>query len=275
MEKQMIKRDSSGIINLTIPGTTQLTKAGKILKQFYVPPKTPDAICGLFMSACQRLQLFPFFNEIYLIPSKAGYSIYIAKDGYLKEAKKDPKYIPIESGVICEDDEFDIIDGKVNLKRNFKKPGRIVSAYAILRRKGYPDNIQLAFWDEYNKGNSTWSQYKSAMLEKVAIRNLLKKAYTPGYSQDLGLPQEEEFQGQVEDEIPVNPETGEVIDAEFKATPIPETPEKEEKKEEKPAKIIEKETKEEEKCANCGRSDCDLIPDFAGKKYCSDCFNDF
>lgn len=151
-----------------------------------------DSELQMFMHVAQTYGLDPFLKEIYY--SDKLRTIIASRDGYLKAAQRDPDFEGIQSMAVCENDAFEIDVVAGTLKHSFGKGsrGKVIGAWALCSRKGRKPVVSYASYDEYNKNNSIWTKYRSAMCCKVAEVFALKRQF--GIS---GLVTQEEIEVEV------------------------------------------------------------------------------
>ena len=107
----------------------------ELIKKTCVPAKADNEHIDLFVYVCQKYGLDPLTKEIVLDireNTKTGEKkavIITTRDGYLKAAMQNPTYNGVNSGVIRENDTFEIDPIAGILKHSFGvKRGKIVAA---------------------------------------------------------------------------------------------------------------------------------------------------
>lgn len=174
----------------------------QIIKSQIAKGATDDEL-KMFVSIAQNYGLDPFLKEIWFIKSpkkvknregiwdykrKADGSIdysgadtliYTSRDGYLKIAQRDENFQGILSMVVCEGDEFEIDAENYKVTHKFgAKRGPIIGAWAkvdhYLRK---PVIVFVSFNEYFSDKSSTWKQYPSAMIIKVAEVFALKRQF--------------------------------------------------------------------------------------------------
>jgi recombinational DNA repair protein RecT len=123
--------------------------------------------------------------------------IMTSRDGYLKVAQRDPNFAGIISFVVRENDTFEIDVENYKVIHKFgAKRGHIIGAWSRVDHKQRKPVITFVDFSEYNDVKSTtWKQYPSAMIQKVAEVFALKRQF--GIS---GLVTREEMASQVKDD---------------------------------------------------------------------------
>jgi phage recombination protein Bet len=133
-----------------------------------------------FLSVCQSQGLNPFNKEVWCYKDGKGNLIILAgRDGMLAKGQKHPRWNGIRSAVVRENDEFeiDIANAKITHKANWKEPGRIIGAYAIVFLAGGEPTISWVLMKEFDKGYNAWKSNPSDMILKTAESKALKKAF--------------------------------------------------------------------------------------------------
>jgi hypothetical protein len=159
-----------------------------------------DSEFEMLMYLANRYQLDPILKEIFY--SSNLQTIMTSRDGYLKIAHRDKAFRGIQSMAVCENDDFDFDAVNCKLSHKFGKGdrGKVIGAWAIVKKEGFDPVLAYAPYDEHvQQGSKAW-KYKSAMCCKCAESFALKRQFCI-----TGLVTHEEF----------GIENVEVIDAEF------------------------------------------------------------
>ena len=187
-----------------------------------------------FMAMCKARQLNPFIREVHLIKyGSTAAQVVVGRDAYQKRATKHKMYNGMETGIWVERNDT----GEI-IKRNGSilspKKETLLGGWCKVYRKDWehPVEVEVNFNEYVGKksdgtANAQWSTKPVTMIVKVAESQALRKAFV----EDLGGMYEAEELNINENElsqepIPVNQETGEIIDVEPKE--IKEDPKKEE-----------------------------------------------
>ena len=166
------------------------SQAIEVIKETVAKGAT-NAQLFMFLELAARYGLDPFAKEIWCVNMGGGMTIMASRDGYLKAAQRDPHYQGLKSFVVREGDEFSIESASDEVVHKFGvKRGAILGAWAIALHANRLPVIVWAEFNEYNKGNSVWKQYPSAMIQKVAEVMALKRQF--GIN---GLVSQEEIDG--------------------------------------------------------------------------------
>ena len=133
----------------------------------------------MFLSVANQYDLNPFMKEIYFAKMNGQVAILTSKDGYKKLAERKPNFRKCQSMVVYENDEFEmeVIMGEVvNITHKFKQKerGNIIGAYAVLKTTDHDNYVSYVNFREYDKRNSIWKSYPSAMIKKVAENEVYK-----------------------------------------------------------------------------------------------------
>jgi phage recombination protein Bet len=199
-----------------------------VIKSQIAKGATDDEL-KMFTTIAQKYGLDPFLKEIWFIKQAkkqkqsngtwdykrntdgsidytgADTLIYTSRDGYLKIAQRDDNFAGIISFAVREGDVFEIDAENYKVTHKFGlKRGKIIGAWAKVDHKQRKPVIVFVDFAEYNSEKSTtWKQYPTAMIIKVAEVFALKRQF--GIS---GLVTREEMAHQIPDE----PETQEPIE---------------------------------------------------------------
>lgn len=170
-----------------------------------------NAELALFLETCVRHELDPFIKEIWAVKIKGKVQIFASKDGLLGIANRhtpagkyqvtgDGMFRGCQSGVLREHDFFDFhfeerddetekVIVQHSPRTRAKKPthggadgskrGKIVGAWARVRRQGQDDTFFIAYWDQYYKNvEGPWRTHPDAMIQKCAESVTLRKAFS-------------------------------------------------------------------------------------------------
>lgn len=141
-----------------------------------------DAMQTYFaLDICHAVQLNPFLKEIWgWIDNKGRVVMTTGIAGYKTNASRNPDYKGLKSAVVYEGDEFavDYVSAKVThvgkgIPTDTKK---IIGAWALCSREGFPDTLSVVNFKEYKKSNA-WDTNPSKMILKVAEGEALAKQF--------------------------------------------------------------------------------------------------
>jgi len=158
---------------------------------------------AMFIAIAKKYNLDPFTKEIWFIKrakkfqnqywnwdykrlenweidySWAETIIMTSRDWYLKIAQQDANFEGMRSAVIREWDDFEIDfwENKIKHIAKFTPNKQIIWAWAMVKAKWKEPVIEFANFSEYNTGKTTWKNYPSAMIKKVAEMMALKRQF--------------------------------------------------------------------------------------------------
>lgn len=144
-----------------------------------VAKNTTDAELKYFLAVAASTGLNPFQKEIWCYKSGNDMLIFAGRDGFLANAQKKSDFKGIRSAYVCESDDFkmNIVSGHIHHEFTAANRGKIVGAYAIVKRDGMDSFISWASMEEFNKGFNAWKSNPGSMIKKVAEAHALKQAY--------------------------------------------------------------------------------------------------
>lgn len=191
-----------------------------------IAPTATDTEFLLFAHKAASYGLDPFKNEIFFIKYGNQARIQFAAEAYLSKAREKEGFLPPDTQMVCENDEFKVARNKESKElevtvHEFGFPrGKIIGAYSIAYRESY--NPVTVFMDinevahmftGQNKDN--WNKWTSDMLGKHVQQRALKKQYGLEFDDETITHGEErknipEYQPQVRKDITPNQE---VIDS--------------------------------------------------------------
>jgi len=153
-----------------------------------IAPTANDQEFLLFAHKAASYGLDPFKNEIFFIKYGNQARIQFAAEAYLSKAREKEGFIAPDTQMVHENDEFKIAMNKetkqmevVTHEIGFPR-GKIIGAYSIAYREGYPPVTVIMDIDEVahmftgqNKDN--WNKWTSDMFGKHVQQRALKKQY--------------------------------------------------------------------------------------------------
>lgn len=143
-----------------------------------------DEELQMFLSIANQYSLNPFMKEIWFTKMGKGadaeVAIMTSRDGFRKLAMREPTFRKCQSMAVYENDEFEMelnMGEILNITHKFKQNdrGRIVGAYAVLKTTNHENYVAYMDFKEYDKRNSIWKKYPSAMIRKVAENDVYKR----------------------------------------------------------------------------------------------------
>lgn len=149
-----------------------------------MPANLTDAEFGLLMRIGIRAGLNPFLREIWCLKYASNAAqIFIGRDGYRKNAQKHKHYDSHYAEAVYSNDDFSVQDGKVFHKFNMKDRGKLIGAYAIVRKTNTLNTFYVYIeTNEYNTGRSVWKEKPATMSKKVAEAQALRMAFQEIFS---------------------------------------------------------------------------------------------
>lgn len=146
----------------------------------------------LFMQTCMYAKLNPIIKEAYLvkIDNTKPAQMITALGAFMRKADENPNYDGIEDGIIVQDANGNIVDREGCMKYpNDKLIGGWARVYHKNRRIPFVARVSL---EEYSKGQATWKQMPSVMINKCAKVSALRKAFPSDFqnlyvSEEMGL----------------------------------------------------------------------------------------
>jgi len=153
-----------------------------------IAPTANDQEFLLFAHKAASYGLDPFKNEIFFIKYGSQARIQFAAEAYLSKAREQEGFIPPDTQMVHENDEFKIAMNKetkqmevIQHEIGFPR-GKIIGAYSVAYREGYPPVTVIMDIEEVahmftgqNKDN--WNKWTSDMFGKHVQQRALKKQY--------------------------------------------------------------------------------------------------
>ena len=213
---------------------------GNIVKNYLTRgnDNVSDQEIVMFINLCKYQKLNPFLNEAYLVKFKGSPAqIITSKEAYMKKAERNDDYEGFKAGLIVQrNNEVVEIEGSFALKTDLVLGGW-AEVYKKNRKFPYVAKVNL---DEYNKGQSTWTQKPKTMIRKTAIVQALREAFP----EDLAALYTEEEQTTPISDVPY--EVKEEIKTKANSKSIDVKPEPTQEKSEVNPKVTQHEVKQQE-----------------------------
>lgn len=189
---------------------------------------------AMFINLCKYSGLNPWLKEAYCIKyGSEPATMVTGKEAFTKRADKEPAFDGMKSGIAVMNNntgDIEYREGMITLPEE-----TIIGGWAEVFRKerAHSTRIEVSF-DEYaarrkdGSLNQQWSKKPATMIRKVAIVQALREAFPQSFG---GMLAAEEV-GQSEPETAgmpepgIEPETGEIVDAEVVEKKAPATKKK-------------------------------------------------
>lgn len=153
-----------------------------------IAPTASDQEFLLFAHKAASYGLDPFKNEIFFIKYGSQARIQFAAEAYLSKAREQEGFIPPDTQMVHENDDFKIAMNKetkqmevVQHEIGFPR-GKIIGAYSVAYREGYPPVTVIMDIDEVShmftgQNKDNWNKWTSDMFGKHVQQRALKKQY--------------------------------------------------------------------------------------------------
>ena len=133
----------------------------------------------MFLKVAQNYGLDPFRKEIWFTKIDGKPTIMTARDGYVRIAKNNPAFEKLQSSAVYENDNFNVswVNGELESfthSHGIKDRGECIGAWASLKYHGLEPLFIFVQTDEYDKKKSVWKSNKSAMIRKVAEKEVCR-----------------------------------------------------------------------------------------------------
>jgi len=179
--------DNNSLVEITPELCTELgvTESQMDVIKDTVAKGATDQELLYFLNACRAYDLNPITKEIYYTKAGGKVVIMVSRDGMLKLAHRNPNFMGIHSGVVCEKDTFTLVtesgDGGTLMQTikhvipSFGKRGDILGAWCRIDMRDQAPIIHTVDWNDYNKNNQVWKTYGAALITKCAESVALKR----------------------------------------------------------------------------------------------------
>lgn len=172
----MAETVKEGLVEYTTETGNKLQITPSDVRNYLVNGNAPvtNGEVMMFLALCKENRLNPFTRECYLIKyGNNPANMVIAKDVYLKRAKRNPNYEGHKAGICFIDSEgkYAEREGTILLPNE-----KLVGGWAEV----YMSNLKVpqrvtASLAENSKGQSTWKSMPALMIRKVALVQALRE----------------------------------------------------------------------------------------------------
>ena len=137
-----------------------------------------DAQFNNFMQIGKALGLNPFMREIFAVNYNGVVSVFVARDGYRRNAVPNPDYDGHIVDSIYEGDTFRVVAGVPEHTYSNELRTKILGAYCICYKKStrIPFFVKVNF-GEYFRQTPIWKTKGETMIKKVAESQCLKASF--------------------------------------------------------------------------------------------------
>jgi phage recombination protein Bet len=173
---------------------TGMTDSQKELIKRTVAKGATDDELDLFIHYCQKSGMDPLRKQAHFIVRKSknkatnewerSITMMIGIDGFQKRATQDPNYLGIIANAVREKDVFLFDAAKGEITHQFKQTerGKLIGAYAMLKRKGMEPALCWVSMEEYGQDNFFWNSKGEVLIVKTARATLLRREYPDTFS---------------------------------------------------------------------------------------------
>lgn len=172
----MSETKTAGLVEYTVESGSTLRISPRDVRAYLVNGNAPvtDGEVMMFLALCKENKLNPFTRECYLIKyGQNPANMVIAKDVYMKRAKRNPNYKGHKAGIcyINKDGEYAEREGTILLPNETLVGGW---AEVYMSNLDVPQRVTASLV-ENSKGQSTWKTMPALMIRKVALVQALRE----------------------------------------------------------------------------------------------------
>lgn len=169
----------------------------KLIKNNFAKNATDDEL-AIYFNFCEKAGLDPLRGQSHFIKYDKNSKpiMMIGIDGFQARATSDPRYNGMVANVVYENDDFSMnpVEGIIAHSFGVKARGKLVGAYAVLKRTGMVTAVQWIDFDEYKMNSKIWKEKPEIMITKVARATLLRREYPDNFS---GVYEPAEFSSEI------------------------------------------------------------------------------
>jgi len=171
----------------------------ELIKRCFAKNASDDEL-AIYFNFCEKAGVDPLRGQAHFIKYNPNDKpiMMIGIDGFQARATEDPRYNGMVANVVYENDNFSMnpVEGTIAHDFGVKNRGKLVGAYAILKRKGMVTAVQWIDFDEYKRKTKIWDEKPEIMITKVARATLLRREYPDNFS---GIYTDAEFSAEITD----------------------------------------------------------------------------
>jgi phage recombination protein Bet len=152
-----------------------------LIKRTCAPDATDDEL-QMYLHVAKNSGLDPLRKQLHFMKYKGRVTMVADVNGLQERAAEEPDFEGITHAVVYEKDtlEIDQVKGEVVRHTNnpFGQNGKILGAWAIVRRKGMLPFLAMCRFEEYfSSYNDLWKSKPAVMIDKCAKSTALRLAY--------------------------------------------------------------------------------------------------
>lgn len=153
------------------------------IKATCTPQGTTDAQFAIFLAVCAKYNLNPLTREIWLANMGGKIMVVTGRDAFVKVMNNQADFEGLISGVVYDKDEFAVVRNGDRVEITHKmvglNRGNVAGSYAVLRRKGKPDQYITRTIANFKHlmGKDSWKNYLDDMVETRAIVSVARRGY--------------------------------------------------------------------------------------------------
>ncbi len=153
----------------------------ELIKRTCAPGATDDEL-AMYLHVAAQSGLDPLRRQLHFIKVSGRLCFVADVNGLQARAAQESDFEGIAHAVVYEKDSLVVDEAKQEIAEHKHNPfgnnGRIVGAWAIVRRRGMLPFLSLVRFSEYDNGNNPlWKSKPGVMIDKVAKSTALRIAY--------------------------------------------------------------------------------------------------
>lgn len=176
MAEAKVEAKKEGLVEYTVESGSILRITPKDVRNYLVNGNAPvtDGEVMMFLALCKENKLNPFTREAYLIKYGSNpANMVIAKDVYMKRAKRNPNFKGFKAGICVLDKDGNYVEREGTIVLPEEK---LIGGWAevYLANLNVPNKVTASLV-ENSKGQSTWKTMPALMIRKVALVQALRE----------------------------------------------------------------------------------------------------
>lgn len=139
--------------------------------------KVTDQECSMFLNLCKYQKLNPFVNEAYLIKFGDDAQMVVGYGAYKRRAEENPAYRGRKDGIV-------VLRGDTVIQKEgtcLYPTETLIGGWCRVFVDGKEEFFKEVSLSEYDKNQAEWKTKKATMINKVAVSQALRDAFTKDY----------------------------------------------------------------------------------------------
>lgn len=152
-----------------------------LIRRTCAPGATDDEL-AMYLHVAKTSGLDPLRRQLHFVKVQGRVHFIADVNGLQARAASEPDFEGILHAAVYEKDAFEVDQTKGEVTKHVHNPfgnnGKLVGAWAVVRRRGMAPFLSIVRFSEYENGNNPlWKTKPAVMIDKVAKSTALRLAY--------------------------------------------------------------------------------------------------